>query len=146
MVNLFIILICNLSHKIISIIPKNIIKIIKNYCFFPKCIKKGFIKFTMYKNKTNIDLDFIINQNKTILIDFFASWCGPCQKLMPILEVFSKENPNIKLIKLDGDLYPDYMNQYNIKSFPTLILFRDGKEIKRKIGYCSKEELISFVK
>ncbi|WP_273585077.1 thioredoxin family protein [Columbia Basin potato purple top phytoplasma] len=100
----------------------------------------------MYKNKTNIDLDFIINQNKTILIDFFASWCGPCQKLMPILEVFSKENPNIKLIKLDGDLYPDYMNQYNIKSFPTLILFRDGKEIKRKIGYCSKEELISFVK
>ncbi|WP_341266804.1 thioredoxin [Candidatus Phytoplasma fraxini] len=99
----------------------------------------------MCENNKNIDLKKIISQKTTVLIDFYASWCGPCQKLIPVLNIFAKENPDIEIIKIDVDLHREYMNEYNITSFPTLILFQDGEEKKRKIGYCSKEELQSFV-
>lgn len=99
----------------------------------------------MSNNNKNIDFKNLINERKKVLIDFYASWCGPCQKLIPILNIFAQENPDIEIIKIDVDLHREYIKEYNIKSFPTLILFQNGEETKRKIGYCSKEELKSFV-
>ncbi|MDV3196130.1 MAG: thioredoxin domain-containing protein [Candidatus Phytoplasma stylosanthis] len=90
-------------------------------------------------------LKTLINQEEIILIDFFANWCKPCKILMNILDSFIKKNKNIKLIKIDVDLYPKLTLKYNITSFPTLILFKFGKEVERKIGLCSEQELSHFI-
>ncbi|WBL31297.1 thioredoxin family protein [Candidatus Phytoplasma sacchari] len=92
-----------------------------------------------------IDLKNIITKNENVLLDFFASWCSPCMKLMPILEELQDSRKDIKLVKINTDLNSDLVSEYNIKSYPTLILYKKGKEINRKIGYCSLEELFYFI-
>ncbi|KXT29112.1 thioredoxin [Candidatus Phytoplasma oryzae] len=94
---------------------------------------------------SKIDLQNIINKEENVLVDFFANWCAPCQRLMPILEKLKKERKDIKIVKIDIDLNQDLLLDNNIKSFPTLILYKKGKEIKRKIGFCSFEELLIFI-
>ena len=84
-----------------------------------------------------------INSGK-VLVDFNATWCGPCRMLKPILEEFSNET-NIKICSVDIDQNEDLANEYNIYSIPCLIIFQDGKEIKRNVGLISKDELKEFV-
>lgn len=77
-----------------------------------------------------------------VLVDFFANWCGPCKMLTPILE---KVESNIKVIKVDVDKYENLAREYGVMSIPTIILFESGKEIKRNIGFISKENLEKFL-
>ena len=75
-----------------------------------------------------------------VLVDFYATWCGPCKMMEPILEKLSKEK-DIKVIKVDVDQHEDLAREYGVMSFPNLFLFQDGKEAKNQVGYLPYEQL-----
>jgi thioredoxin 1 len=79
-----------------------------------------------------------------VLVDFNATWCGPCRMLKPIIDEYS-ETTTIKVLSVDVDQNEDLARQYNIYSIPCLILFQDGVEIKRNVGLVSLDELKDFV-
>ena len=83
-------------------------------------------------------------KEKTV-VDFYATWCGPCKMLGPVFEEVSKEI-NINFVKVDIDNHEDLCREHKVMSVPTLILFEDGKEVKRNIGFIPKEKLIEFIK
>jgi thioredoxin 1 len=80
----------------------------------------------------------------TVLVDMFASWCGPCQMISPILEELQKEI-DVQIIKVDVDKCGNTARKYGVMSIPTLILFKDGKEFKRQMGMMPKEMLKDFI-
>ena len=75
-----------------------------------------------------------------VLVDFYATWCGPCKMLGLVLEKFDDENI-VPILKLDVDEAKDVAEKYKVFTIPTLIIFENGKEIKRKVGYQSLDEL-----
>ncbi len=91
------------------------------------------------------DFNNYINEDK-VLVDFYATWCGPCKLISPIIEEISKENENIKVIKIDVDKFPELSRKYGIMSIPTLIVFSKGKEVKKHIGYLEKEGIEDLLK
>ena len=91
----------------------------------------------------NENFDEIIKE-KTV-VDFYATWCGPCKMLGPVFEEVSIES-DIKFVKVDIDDHEDLCGKYGVMSVPTLILFEDGKEVKRNIGFIPKEKLEEFIK
>ncbi len=88
----------------------------------------------------NEDLLEVIG-NDFFLVNFYANWCGPCKMLAPILE----EIDFIKVLKIDTDKFPTLAAQYGIMSIPTLLFFKDKKEVKRVIGFKNKEEIKDIV-
>jgi len=80
-----------------------------------------------------------------VVVDFFATWCGPCQMLAPVLEQLDKET-GVKIVKIDVDEIPDLARQFRVMSIPTLMLFKDGKPVKRELGFMPIERLKEFIK
>ncbi len=92
------------------------------------------------------DFNEIINSEKPTLVDFFATWCGPCQMLSPILEEVSSEvGDTAKVLKVDIEKNMDFARQYNVRSVPTLIIFKEGKEVWRKTGLTDKNVLVESI-
>ncbi|MEK6477640.1 thioredoxin [Catalinimonas sp. 4WD22] len=89
----------------------------------------------------------LINSGSTaVLVDFYATWCGPCQTLSPIVQEVSKElGDQVKVIKVDVDKNPAAAQQFQIRSVPTLMIFKGGKVLWRKAGLMTKRELLSSV-
>jgi len=88
----------------------------------------------------------IINSEKPTLVDFFAVWCSPCQMLSPILESVSTEvGDTAKVLKVDIEKNMDFARQYNVRSVPTLIIFKEGKEVWRKTGLTEKNVLVESI-
>ena len=83
-----------------------------------------------------------------VLVDFFATWCGPCKMLAPVLEdIDSKQEAGeLLIVKVDVDEAPGIAMKFGIQSIPTLILFEDGKVVKHSLGYMPKPQLLSFLK
>lgn len=77
------------------------------------------------------------------LVDFSATWCGPCRMLEPVLEEFGKDN---QVLKVDIDKFQGLTNEFGIMSVPTLVVFKDGKLVTRDVGYRSIEQLKELVK
>lgn len=81
-----------------------------------------------------------------VLVDFFATWCGPCKMLAPVLDELSKEITDVKFIKVDVDQENELASQYGIMSIPTLYMLKDGKVVNKAMGFQPKETLESFIK
>lgn len=87
----------------------------------------------------------VLNSNEKILVDFYASWCGPCKMLRPILEDLANERKNINIVSIDVDEADELARKYGIMSIPCLIVFQNGKEIERSIGLKSKDEIEEMI-
>lgn len=86
----------------------------------------------------------LINQGK-VLVDFFATWCGPCKMLSPVLEELASDRSDTKIIKVDVDECPNIAKQFGVMSIPTLILMENGQIKDKKIGFQSKEEITEWI-
>lgn len=86
-----------------------------------------------------------IIEKGTVLVDFFATWCGPCKMLAPVLEEFAENYQEVKVLKVDVDSFGPIANKFDIFSVPTLILFKDGVMVKRMSGFTDLDGLKEFV-
>ena len=93
-------------------------------------------------NKDNFNKEI---ENGIILIDFFAKWCGPCKMISPILEELSNEIMDVSFCKVDVDESSDLAANFGVLSIPTLLLFKEGILISKKVGVQSKDELTSWI-
>ena len=92
----------------------------------------------IHANEENFN-DLIMNGK--VLVDFFATWCGPCKMLTPILEELASDRSDTKIVKVDDDECEGLARQFGVMSIPTLIQFDNGKIIDKKVGFQSKEEI-----
>jgi thioredoxin 1 len=88
----------------------------------------------------------IIKGETVTLVDFYADWCGPCKTLAPILkEAKSNLGEKVKIVKIDVDKNQELSSKYQVRGVPTLILFKDGKQLWRQSGVPSKDELVRII-
>ena len=100
----------------------------------------------MAKKITSIEeFESILAGEKPVLVDFFATWCGPCKMFAPVLDEFSQEHDDIEAVKVDVDELGEIAKRYGIMSIPTVILFKNGEPVKKNIGFLDYEELEDFV-
>lgn len=85
-----------------------------------------------------------INSEYT-LVDFYANWCGPCKMMAPVLDKIKDSRDNIKIIKVDVDKYEDLAKTYGVMSIPTLILFKNGQVVDKKIGFTAEPILVEWI-
>lgn len=88
----------------------------------------------------------VLKSEKPVLIDFYATWCGPCKMLSPIVEEIAEENEDIKVVKIDIDKEQDIAVEYEIMSIPTLVVIKDGQEVNRSVGVIGKSDILELVK
>ena len=98
----------------------------------------------MIRKIQNNDMQDVLN-SKTAVIDFSAQWCGPCKMLEPVLRELSGEMPEVEFFNADTDANMELAMKYGIQSIPALLLFKNGKESGRTVGFQPKESLRRFI-
>ena len=93
--------------------------------------------------KANFE-DEVLRSEKPVLVDFWASWCGPCKMLAPVLHEFADEHAELKVGKVNVDEEMDLAMRFGVSSIPTLILFKNGEAVKTTVGFLPKAQLESF--
>jgi thioredoxin 1 len=90
--------------------------------------------------------EVVLKANVPVLVDFWASWCGPCRMMAPIVDELSNEANDAYVVgKVDIDAEPDLASKYGIRNIPTFVVFKDGVEVAREVGMRSKEALQNLV-
>ena len=84
----------------------------------------------------------VSNENGTIFIDFYATWCMPCKTMTPIIEELAKENKEVKFLKVDVDKNNELATKYNVMSIPTMLIIKNGKVTKTFVGVTDKESIM----
>ena len=87
----------------------------------------------------------VLQSEKPVLLDFFASWCGPCKMVSPLLDEIAKERPDINVVKVDIDQHPELARQYRVMSVPTLMVLRDGEVVKQSRGARPKGQILAML-
>ncbi len=95
-------------------------------------------------NSENFE-DEVLESDKTVLIDFYADWCGPCKMLSPIVEEVARENEDIKVVKINIDNSQDLAIKYSVMSIPTLIVIKNREVANMSVGLISKEEILNLI-
>ena len=88
----------------------------------------------------------VLEESRTVLVDFYADWCGPCKMLSPIIEEVAKENEDAKFVKINVDEAQELAIEYDIMSIPTIVVIKDGKEVNRTVGLIDKTEIRAMLK
>lgn len=89
--------------------------------------------------------EVIKNKDKKVLVDCYADWCGPCRMLSPIIDELAEEIESCEFYKLNVDEAENISREYGIMSIPTILIFKDGKEINKSIGLKTKDELKELI-
>ena len=88
----------------------------------------------------------VLKAKETVLVDFFAEWCGPCKMLSLVVDEIAEEVSGIKVCKVNVDNEPELAMKYGVMSIPTLVVIRDGNEVNKSVGLVSKEEILELIK
>lgn len=88
----------------------------------------------------------VLEYEGTAMVDFWASWCGPCQMVGPIIEEISEERKDVKVCKVNVDEQPDIAGKYNVMSIPTIIIFENGQQKTVSVGAKPKADLLALLK
>ena len=87
----------------------------------------------------------VLKEKGIVLVDFFATWCGPCRMLSPILEEVQEEMKDLKIVKIDIDENEKITEEFMVKTVPTVKIFKDGIELESKFGYFSKAQILEML-
>ncbi len=91
------------------------------------------------------EFDSVLKENKSVFVDFYADWCGPCKMVSPVVEKLAGENTDITFVKVNVDDNPEVASRFGIMSIPTLIAFKDGEVAKTGVGYMPEGVLAELV-
>ena len=95
---------------------------------------------------TNDNIEELLNSGRTLLIDFYADWCGPCRMVAPIVDQIAEEKPDIAVGKINIDEQPELAEKYGVMSIPTLIVIKDGEVVNKGTGVQPKGKLLEWLK
>jgi len=130
-------LVCSLSS---SLLAQDKIAPLKIGDPVPDIILENMVN---YSGKTAHLSDF---KGKLLILDFWATWCGPCKMFAPVIDEIAEGNlPGVKVGKVDVDQQPDLAGQFRVMSIPTLVLFKDGKAAVTSVGVKSKKEVLEMI-
>lgn len=87
----------------------------------------------------------VLKETKTVLVDFWADWCGPCKMLGPIVDQIAEEHPEIKVCKVNVDKEPSLAIDYKVMNIPNLIVFKNGEKVNQAIGVHSKSDIEAMI-
>lgn len=106
--------------------------------------RKGEIKVSVI-HLTKDSFEQIKGGEKPVLLDFFASWCGPCRLVGPVIEEIAREYPQYAVCKIDVDQESDLAAAFGVMSIPTLVVLKEGKEVARSVGAQSKKKILAML-
>lgn len=95
-------------------------------------------------NKGNFQNE-VINSESTVLLDFYADWCGPCRMVSPIVDEIAKENPDYLVGKINVDNEPKLAQDFDVSSIPVLLVMRDGKIVNQSVGAKTKQQILAMI-
>ena len=87
----------------------------------------------------------VLNSEKPVLVDFWASWCGPCRELGPVVDALGEELTDVKVVKINVDEERELAKKYKIFSIPTLVVIKDGQPVNKSVGVKSREEILAML-
>ena len=96
-------------------------------------------------NKNNFQKE-VLESDRPILLDFWASWCGPCRSILPVMDEISNEHPEIKVCKVNVDEEQELALKFDIMSIPTLLVIKNGKVVNQSVGAKSKSQILEMLK
>ena len=99
---------------------------------------------TLKVNEANFD-ELVMKNEKTVLIDFYADWCGPCKMLAPIIEGLSEELDDVVIAKINVDDNPGLASAFGVSAIPTLVVMKDGKPVAKQVGMLPKSEILRML-